>query len=63
MLTKKELAVLELITLSYSLNEISEILMISKSDVKKCTASVYRKMGISNRVQATIKHLKETCII
>lgn len=63
MLTKKELRVLELITQSSSLNEISEILMISKSDAKKYTTSIYRKIGTSNRVQATIKHLKETLII
>ena len=58
MLTKNELFILEMITKNYSRKEISDTLMIPESDVKNYTASIYRKIGISNRVQATIKLLK-----
>ena len=57
MLTKNELVILELITQGYSRKEISDILMISEIAAKKHITSIYRKIEVSNRVQATLKKL------
>ena len=60
MLTKRELEVLELIVQGYTNTEISDILMITKHTTKAHVASIYEKLGVSNRVQATVKYLKKT---
>ena len=58
MLTNREMEVLDLIVEGYTNTEISDILMITKHTTKAHIASIYHKMGVSNRVQATVKYLK-----
>ena len=60
MFTKREQEVLELLIQGYNNTEISEILMITTHTTKAHAASIYKKLGVSNRVQATVKYLKET---
>ena len=57
MFTEMELKVLELLIQEYSNAEISDILMIRKDTVNTHITSIYKKMGVSNRVQATVKYL------
>ena len=59
MLTKRELEVLELLIQGYSNTEISDKLMITKHTTKAHVASIFEKLEVNNRVQATVKYLKE----
>ena len=59
MLTKRELEVLELLIQGYSNTEISDKLMITKHTTKAHVASIFEKLEGNNRVQATVKYLKE----
>ena len=63
MFTKREEEVLNLLIQGYNNNEISEKLMITNHTTKAHIASIYRKFGVSNRVQATVKYLKMTSVI
>lgn len=63
MFTKREEEVLDLLIQGYNNNEISEKLMITNHTTKAHIASIYRKFGVSNRVQATVKYLKMTSVI
>ena len=58
MLTKRELEVLELLIQGYNNSEISEKLMITNHTTKAHIASIYKKLEVSNRVQATVKYIK-----
>lgn len=58
MLTKREIEVLNLIVEGYTNTEISNKLMITNHTTKAHVASIFNKMGVSNRVQATVKYLK-----
>lgn len=59
MLTNRELEVLDLIVEGYTNTEISKMLMITNHTTKAHIASIFHKMGVSNRVQATVKYLKQ----
>ncbi len=58
MFTKREKDVLDLVVQGYNNREISEKLMITNHTTKAHIASIYRKLKVSNRVQATVKYLK-----
>ena len=58
MLTKREMEVMELIIQGYTNVEISDVLTISTHTTKAHVESIYRKLGVFNRVQATVKYLK-----
>ena len=60
MLTKRELEVIELIMQGYTNREISDKLTISSHTAKAHVESIFRKLGVFNRVQATVKYLKMT---
>ncbi len=57
MFTKREKEVLELLIKGLSNSEISAKLMITSHTTKAHISSIYRKLGVSNRVQATVKYL------
>ena len=63
MLTNRELEVLNLIIQGYTNNEIADKLTITKHTTKAHIASIYQKLEVSNRVQATVKYLKMTYAI
>lgn len=63
MLTSRELEVLELLMQGYTNTEISKKLTITKHTTKAHVASIYQKLGVNNRVQATVKYLKMTSSI
>ena len=60
MFTKREQEVLELLVQGYNNSEISEALTITNHTTKAHIASIYKKLGVSNRVQATVKYLNIT---
>ena len=53
--TKRELEVLYQLLLGMSNKDISNALYISEHTTKAHLASIYKKLGVVNRVQATIK--------
>ena len=53
--TKRELEVLYQLLLGMSNKDISDALFISEHTTKAHLASIYKKLGVTNRVQATIK--------
>ena len=60
MFTKREEEVIELLIQGYNNNEISKKLMVTNHTTKAHLAAIYQKLGVSNRVQATVKYLKMT---
>ena len=58
-LTPRELEVLNLVIKGYHNPKISEILCISEHTTKAHLASIYKKLHVSNRIEAIIKYLKE----
>ncbi len=60
MFTKRENDVINLLIKGYNNNEISEKLMITNHTTKAHLASIYQKLGVANRVQATVKYLQMT---
>lgn len=60
MFTKREDQVIKLLIQGYNNNEISKRLMITTHTIKAHLASIYQKLGVVNRVQATVKYLKLT---
>ena len=58
-LTPRELEVLALLTDGYNNSKISEKLCISTHTTKAHISSIYEKLNVSNRVQATVKYLKD----
>ena len=55
--TEREIDVLHLLLLGLNNKEISEKLFISNHTTKVHVASIYKKLGVSNRVQAAVKSL------
>lgn len=53
-LTKREMKILALITEGKSNSEIAKILIISTHTVKAHIESIYRKLGVHNKVQAAV---------
>ena len=58
LLTKRELEVMNLLINGYNNSTISEKLCISKHTTKAHISSIYEKLNVKNRVQATVKYLK-----
>ena len=58
-LTKRETEVIKMIIKGYHNSTISEELCISKHTTKAHLASIYEKLGVSNRVQAIVKFIQE----
>ena len=55
LLTERERDVIKLLTKGFTNNEISEILHISIHTTKAHLESIYEKIEVSNRLQASIK--------
>lgn len=55
--TEREREVLHLLLLGLNNKEISEELVISNHTTKAHVASIYKKLGVTNRVQAAVKSL------
>lgn len=53
-LTKRETEILELLAVGHSNREISKRLFLSEKTVKAHLATVFRKLGVSNRTQAAM---------
>jgi DNA-binding NarL/FixJ family response regulator len=58
-LTERELAVLRLIVAGLGNHEIADQLYISENTVKNHVASILVKLGVDNRVQATVRAIVE----
>ena len=58
-LTAREIEVMKLLINGYHNTKISEELCISKHTTKAHISSIYQKLNVSNRVQATVKYLHE----
>lgn len=56
--TEREREVLFLLLRGLNNKEISKALFISNHTTKAHVASIYKKLGVSNRVQAAIKSMK-----
>ena len=56
--TDRELEVLYLLLLGLNNKEISNKLFISNHTTKAHVASIYKKLGVANRVQAVVKSIK-----
>ncbi len=55
--TEREQEVLHLLLLGLNNKEISDKLFISNHTTKAHVASIYKKLGVTNRVQAAVKSL------
>jgi DNA-binding NarL/FixJ family response regulator len=55
-LTRRETEVIKELSKGLYYKEIAGKIFISKETVKKHVKSIYRKMGVRNRVEATIKY-------
>ena len=55
--TEREREVLQLLLLGLNNKEISDKLYISNHTTKAHVASIYKKLGVSNRVQAVVKSI------
>ena len=53
--TKREIEVLYQLLLAKENKEISRVLCISEHTTKAHLASIYKKLGVTNRMQATLK--------
>lgn len=62
MLTQREEDVIKLLLKGLSNKEISEKLSVTYNTTKAHIESIYRKLNVSNRVQAVIKYLEMTSI-
>ena len=56
--TERELEVLHLLLLGLNNKQISDELFISNHTTKAHVASIHKKLGVSNRVQAAVKSIK-----
>ena len=57
LLTPREIEVMNLLINGYNNSKISEELCISEHTTKAHISSIYEKLKVSNRVQATVKYL------
>ena len=58
MFTKREIEVLDLLVLGYNNSEISDKLSITNHTTKAHLASIYAKLNVNNRVQASVRYLQ-----
>ncbi len=58
MFTEREKEVLQLLIMGLNNQQISDKLFISNHTTKAHITSIYKKLKVSNRVQATIKCIK-----
>jgi DNA-binding NarL/FixJ family response regulator len=58
-LTRRESEVIAELSKGLYYKEIAGKIFISKETVKKHVKSIYRKMGVRNRVEATIKYVSQ----
>jgi DNA-binding CsgD family transcriptional regulator len=56
-LTKTEQQIYDESMFGYSVNEMSNILYISESQVKRHLCSIYKKRGVANRVELMAKEI------
>lgn len=56
--TEREIEVLHLLLQGLNNKEISQKLFISNHTTKAHVASIYKKLGVANRVQAAVKTVK-----
>lgn len=56
--TEREIEVLHLLLEGLNNKEISQKLFISNHTTKAHVASIYKKLGVANRVQAAVKSVK-----
>ncbi len=56
--TEREKDVLHLLLLGLNNSEISKVLFISNHTAKAHVASIYKKLGVANRVQAAVKSIR-----
>lgn len=56
--TEREMDVLHLLLQGLNNKQISDKLFISNHTTKAHVASIYKKLGVTNRVQAAIKSIK-----
>jgi len=61
-LTEREYEVLKLVVMGESNTEIAEELLISVHTAKAHVCSILQKMGVSDRVQAAVKAVKEQMV-
>ena len=57
-LTPRELEVMDLLIYGYNNSIIAEKLCISTHTIKAHISSIYEKLNVSNRVQATVKYMQ-----
>ena len=57
MLTKREEEVMDLVVKGYNNREIAELLTITSHTTKAHLASIFTKLNVANRVQATVKYI------
>lgn len=57
-LTERELSVLKLISQGYTNREVSEILFLSEKTVKNYATTIFKKLEVKDRVQATLYAIK-----
>ena len=62
MLTQREEDVIKLLLEGLSNKQISEKLSVTYNTTKAHIESIYRKLNVSNRVQAVIKYLEMTSV-
>lgn len=58
-LTNRELEVMNLLIYGYNNSTIADKLCISNHTIKAHISSIYEKLNVTNRVQATVKYLKD----
>ena len=56
-LTEREVEVLNLLAEGHSNDEIASSLSVTKSTIKKHLESIFNKLGVYNRVQASVKYV------
>jgi DNA-binding NarL/FixJ family response regulator len=59
MLSRREIEVVELVSRGFTNAGVAERLAVSVAAIKFHLASVYRKLGVSNRTEAVVAYLSE----
>ncbi|MEJ7626391.1 MAG: LuxR C-terminal-related transcriptional regulator [Ferruginibacter sp.] len=62
-LTRREKEVISELSKGLYYKEIAVKIFISKETVKKHVKSIYRKMGVRNRVEATMKYVAQEKVL
>jgi DNA-binding NarL/FixJ family response regulator len=58
-LTKREAEILHLLAQGFNNRQIARSILVSRETVKLDLKHIYRKLEVTNRVQAAIKHLRQ----